>query len=90
MNTAKPICVIYISTQLEFGGGKMISWNDCRMIQETNEKEKPDYYWFVVLNDDQEKTIDFKVFYEKDFTEIQYAELKKIIEDAIEKQKPII
>jgi hypothetical protein len=31
--------------------------------------------------------MEFKVFHEKDFTEIQYEELKKIIEDGINELK---
>lgn len=87
---SKPLCVMYIPSDFAIGsGGKIVSWIDCSEIARFNEKEKPDYYWFVLLNSSI-KEIEFKVFYEKDFTPIQYAELKKIIEDAIElqKQKP--
>ena len=89
MSTAKPICVIHLTDSLG-DGGKQISWEDCRIIQEINEREKPDYYWFVIPGYNLD-TVKFQVFYEKDFTEIEYAELKKIIEDAIESQnkKPL-
>lgn len=85
MSTVKPICVIYLPEFIG-AGGQRISWNDCRSIQEAQEKEKPEYYWFVIPDYGSGK-IEFKVFYEKDFTETQFAELKKIIDTAIENQK---
>lgn len=77
----KPISVVYIPSDLR--NGKEFTWEDARRFTSYFEKKMPDYYWFVIPKYDAE-TIEFKVFYSKDFTEIQYAQLKKIIEDAIQ------
>lgn len=84
MTEAKPICIIYLPEFIG-AGGQRISWSNCRDIQEAQEKDKPEYYWFVIPDYDGGK-IEFKVFYDKDFTEIQFAELKEMINKAIENQ----
>ncbi|WP_374440586.1 hypothetical protein [Epilithonimonas sp.] len=53
-------------------------------INEGLEERMPDYHVFVVPFDSKnEDAVKFEVFYEKDFTEIQYEELKKIIEETL-------
>lgn len=79
---AKPIALLQLP--LTLGNGKMTEWRDCREIQETMESKMPDYYWLVIPNHTIE-TIDFKVYFEKDFTEIQYEELKQLIEKSLPK-----
>lgn len=82
---AKPIAVIFIPADLTEPDGIKVTWADCTKTTKKLEKDKPDYHWFVLLQNDI-SGVQFHVFYEKDFTEIQYAELKKIIEDAVEKE----
>jgi hypothetical protein len=79
---AKPICIVYVPVESGGVGGRKITWADCNQMSEHQLKEKPDYHWFFVPAYDIEK-LEFKVFYEKDFTEIQYAELKDLINKAI-------
>ena len=45
-----------------------------------------DYHWFCFYKDDISEP-EFKVFYEKDFTEIKFEELKQIVNNSIEKYK---
>lgn len=75
----KPICVV-----------KFDATNQPQdIILELNQilrERMPDYHVFVIPNYYIGEPIDqmeFNVFYEKDFTEIQYAELRKLIEDSI-------
>lgn len=54
------------------------------------EERLPDYHTFTILNnktDEYVPPIDLRVFYEKDFTEIQYAELKSMLEESIKSLK---
>jgi len=44
------------------------------------------YFWFCFYKDDINEP-EFKVFYEKDFTEIKYQELKQLVLDSIKKEK---
>lgn len=76
---SKPICVVYLPSNMNTGG-REIDWSDCRAAQENFEKTKPDYHWFVLIDEDATR-VELKVFYEKDFTEIQYQELKNLIEE---------
>lgn len=84
MSTVKPICVTYIPTGLSLANGRVLSWDNCHEIGEGFEKKMPDYYHLVLLNSEIEN-VDIKVFYEKDFTPIQYEELKELIKKSIEK-----
>ena len=83
---SKPIAVIYVPESAFGKNGATVRMSDCMGIMEKFEKEKPDYHWFCFIDYDAPK-IELKVFYEKDFSEIQYEELKKLITDAIEQQK---
>jgi len=80
---AKPIAVVYLPEFLNAGAGKA-GWQLARELTEAYELKMPDYYWFVIL-DFETLRVELKVFHEKDFTDIQYAELKQIIEDSINK-----
>ena len=81
---AKPICVIYLPEVVNVGG-RSINWSDCNDVQSDFSETKPDYHWFVLIDSDARR-IEFKVFYEKDFTEIQYEELKTLIENKLSNQ----
>ena len=84
MTEAKPICVMRLPETTAIGR-QPIDYSVCFEIQTGLQEEKPDYYWFVVI-DYEIKSLKFEVFYAKDFTEIQFEELKKIIEDSINKK----
>lgn len=79
---SKPIAVINIP----YGGA--VTWNACNELTEEHNREKPDYYWFFLLSHTAE-SIEFEVFYEKDFSQITYDELKELILEKINSQKPI-
>jgi len=80
----KPICVVYLPETIS-GDGKKVGWGDCREMSNQLDRGKPDYHWFVLIDPNAER-VEFKVFYPKDFTEIQYEELKAIIESAVNKK----
>jgi hypothetical protein len=87
--TAKPICVIKVDL------GRLSPKPDVSdFLPEFGKAcidKMPDYHVFVIPQDDFEDShdvLEFQVFYEKDFTELQYQELKKIIEDSLPAQKP--
>jgi hypothetical protein len=55
-------------------------------------EKMPDYHVFVLPNDDHEEphdVLEFQVFYEKDFTDIQYQELKTLIEHSLPNKQKI-
>lgn len=94
----KPICVIYLPDQFTLSAnGKLDAPMELMRALNGNFGEKvpdskiiysdywKDYYWFAFY-DNEIDTPRFEVFYSKDFTEIQFAELKKIIDEAIENQ----
>lgn len=74
---AKPICVIYYYP--EINGNRI----DNSELNISMSKVMTDYYVFCVpsyrAEDGSQESLEFKVYHEKDFTEIQYAELKEII-----------
>jgi hypothetical protein len=82
---SKPICVIYFPFNYRDGISNE-SWiydyarflngiSDSKFQQNDYFK---DYYWFCFYKYEIEEP-EFKVFYEKDFNEIKYEELKKLI-----------
>lgn len=91
---AKPICVIYFPENLaksdsnEWIFDYMRFLNGEKNINSKNKFEYSDYftqyYWFCFHKEGINEP-EFKVFYEKDFTEIQYKELKEIIENSLKK-----
>jgi hypothetical protein len=92
---AKPICVIYIPESFSIGMRNCSSaanelmtalngWGD-EIDKSLRDKKLDEYIWFSFVKPDI-STPEFKVFYEKDFTEIQYQELKQLIEDSLKQQ----
>lgn len=94
---AKPICIIYFPENyssvipsnnnwiyeymgfLNGEGGKNSKWEKSDYFT--------DYYWFCFYKYDINAP-EFQVFHEKDFTDIQYQELKEMITRNLETQKP--
>ncbi len=77
----KPICLIKMAVRDQVDPSELI-YNLSHALQ----GKMPDYYVFVIPNYETERYIDqmeIQVFYEKDFTEIQYEELKALIIDAL-------
>ena len=50
-------------------------------VQDFTNKKFVDYYTLVYAHGNQ--GIEFKCFYEKDFNEVKYEELKQIVKDSI-------
>lgn len=95
---SKPICVIYLPENISIGGDgygeapmKLMEVFNNYFGQEppqghiSNDYWK-DYYWFCFTKYEISEP-EFKVFYEKDFTDIQFAELKELILKSIEEMK---
>jgi len=80
---AKPICVIFYNKDFDK------SQQTYREIADFLDNKMPDYHVFFLPKHDNEETLEFKVFHEKDFTEIQYQELRQLVENAIEEIKTI-
>jgi hypothetical protein len=82
---AKPICVIKVDT-VEVN-------KPLYEIQDEVQATLSDYWVFAVPfeqgKDENFEPIRFQVFYEKDFTKIQYEELKAIINDSINTTKKV-
>ena len=77
---AKPICIIKVDMEADFGGGKRANLYEWGKIFE---ERLPDYHVFVISqpydSSEPKEVFIFQVFYEKDFTEIDYNGLKEII-----------
>jgi hypothetical protein len=83
----KPIAVFYLPDNMSTIG-RVVNYTDCYNISEDLKNTMPDYYWFVLIEKDVNiKSPYLKVFYEKDFSETTYEELKKHIESKIEEYK---
>lgn len=86
MTQVKPICVIYYLPEL-FGAGGYD--NGIVEINQMMEQKMPDYHVFAIPStlsaDGSCDDVRFKVFHPKDFTTIQYQELKDLIMAEIEK-----
>lgn len=83
---AKPICVIYIDESVLPAKTADEVWELCGKLCDGYTEMMPDYHVFVIPDFNKEEPIpvfDCKVFYEKDFTEVQYQELKEIIESGL-------
>ena len=95
---AKPICVIYLPLEFHFGNDRdnspmdlMTALNGNFGEEKSHDKIKytdywKEYYWFSFFKDGIDAP-EFKVFHEKDFTEIQFQELKSMIEAQLEEMK---
>lgn len=61
--------------------------NVVRQLTETISEKMPDYHVFVIpaikQYEEPQEMMQFEVFYEKDFTEIQYEDFKKIIQGSL-------
>lgn len=85
---AKPICVIYYLPEALFPSGRV------EPVSEVNSMFRdwlPDYYTIAIPSrqslDGSCEDLRLQVFHEKDFTEIQYQELKDLINTELEKLK---
>jgi len=91
--TVKPIVVIYLPENFNIGNNSGSAATELMTILNNNygwEKESKyavnnywkDYLWFV-FNDYELSIPRFEVFYPKDFTEIQFNELKDLVENKL-------
>lgn len=90
MKEVQPICVIYLPKNFPFYGEA----SEIRTLELMNELNgwKPDhpkeplggYVWFSFYKEGITEP-EFKVFYEKDWDEIGFEELKKLVTDSINK-----
>lgn len=83
---AKPICVVYYNPEAIFGNGETAS---AYKVNEVFQDKFPDYYVLCVPSyksvEGEAEMIELKVFYEKDFVETKYEELKILIEQEFKK-----
>lgn len=83
---AKPICVIYYNPDM---GVTAISHHE---ISAAMEVKMPDYHVFCVPSyksiEGDAELVEFKVFYDKDFTDIQYLQLEKMIAESLPNYDP--
>lgn len=73
---AKPICIIKYQDELSFRNGEIAS------IAEVNDlfvDKFNDYHVFCFPQNSMDDIFAFQVFHEKDFSEIQYQELRDLI-----------
>lgn len=82
---AKPICVVRVDNRNVDSSGVSEMFH----IQKALDDKLTDYHVLCVpfeqSYDDNLEPIQIQVFHEKDFTEIQYQELKQMIEDSLKK-----
>ena len=84
---SKPIVVIKIDQEADLGNGRSF-YSEHSHIQKFLDDKLGDYHVFVVpVGGRPDEAISLQVFYEKDFTEIQYQELKQMVLDSIQKEK---
>lgn len=83
----KPIAVVYVPAHRLPVPGRHVTWQELHDWQQALEQRSPDYYWFVLpdWSQDPHKNIELKVFHEKDFSETQYEDLRKLIKGAIKR-----
>jgi hypothetical protein len=80
----KPICVIKVDMRYFEPAA------DVGELWKVMADKMPDYHIFLMPNDDRERHIDvmeLQVFHPKDFTEIQFQELKDLISVNLEAMK---
>lgn len=86
----KPIVVIYIPRYLVFShGSSEMTPSDLMNILNGGDDRKyirteywMEYYWFVFWKDGIDAP-EFEVFYEKDFSDIKFNELKELINNSL-------
>lgn len=92
---AKPICVIYFPETMQTTlGDRGWIYNYMRFLN--GEKDLPmkssdyftEYYWFCFYKYEIDAP-EFEVFHEKDFTDIQYNELKELVLKSINDNRPL-
>lgn len=80
---AKPICIVRVNMNIFFKDGR----DNLNKLSNSLINRLIDYHVFVLPQADNPKKpkedVEFQVFYEKDFTEIKYKELKEIIENSL-------
>lgn len=81
MSNPKPIAVVYL-----YRGHN--TNDDLFSLQRALDARWTDYHVFVVPVDDQERNVELEVFYDKDFTDTNYEDLKKWITDYIKPSPP--
>lgn len=82
---AKPICFLEFDDQRSFGaGGHKLNLSE---LFDMFGKMMPDYHVLVSFANNVEGVYRVQVFHEKDFTEIQYNELKELITQSINEIK---
>ena len=59
----------------------MVSFEQIEEVQKNLEQKLEQYYPLVYMTNSGE--IDFKCFFEKDFDEVKFDELKQIVRDAV-------
>jgi hypothetical protein len=60
---------------------QMVSFEQIEEVQKNLEQKLEQYYPLVYMTNSGE--IDFKCFFEKDFDEVKFDELKQIVRDAV-------
>lgn len=94
MGELKPICVIYFPYLFypESGARNWI-YEYARFLNGDDHEKKWDskcdysqYYWFCFYKSNITEP-EFKVFYEKEFNQVKFEELKQMVNDAIGQQK---
>jgi hypothetical protein len=91
MKEVQPICVIYLPTE-SYPYETFKSAKPFQLMNEFNGWNNPErireplggYLWFCFYKDSITEP-EFKVFYEKDWDEIGFEELKKLVTDSINK-----
>lgn len=76
----KPICLVYYS---------QTTGADFADVQNTMQEKWTDYY-VLVIPSHRTEIIELEVFYDKDFIEMQYDELKQWIKESLEIEKIIL
>lgn len=79
----KPICVMYFDQEI-LRSNPVHDLNRIRMVME---EKMPDYHVICITSENAEESVRLEVFHPKDFTEVQYEELKNIINEAIQNFK---
>ena len=86
---AKPIAVVKLdlnklNKQMNFGDREVRYMDIERWVEE---RIREDYHVLILPCTEITEPIELQVFHEKDFTDIQYEELKQMVQDAIDKAK---
>lgn len=77
---AKPICVIKVDDSVT-------TISSLREVNQVLQEKMPDYHVFALPQTDREKEgFEFQVFYDKDFTETNYEQLKGLINSSLKEQ----